>query len=548
MPVGVVKSPKDEKKWASAKKAASKTMSEASDGDRYWALVMSIFKKMAKSEVNSISDAIDALSKARQKMSDEYDPNEESYEDESEPETAGMREFDPEADESEDWLAANDPEHAKKDEYEEYDSDEDEDAHQRGVTEDLGEEPTTKEVEPEDDIAEAEAPKRSRFEQPSKEDITAMRAHTRPWEQRARDIGKLQADPSQNPVLAHQGNIIEARNKSHGDRKAAYQALTSSKDYQSADPIAQMEMDDKFESNWRSQNPEHLKSAMQTHHAAHLAGEKGHEKHAAAKEEKIRNVLEGGLGGGQETFSTEAGLQHAGGARGEEGTEGSITQDPAAAFAMGNQEFIKQYAKDYAKKGKKVHSAEDMEHYDEGSKRDISRILGPAPAKDPKFEQFFAHYHPLIGMSAKRVIKRLGLDLNHPDVDMSMLHEAGMHGLVQSINDYDHENPSGASFATHAGHKIRGLQLTALKNQDKIPAEIRQAQKKFKEQKQSAGAGAAQVAAPTTPQKIAHTMIAESKHPKAPDMADRLKRVNTARAATVIRRGGIKPQGGSGEA
>lgn len=543
---GFIKDAKDEARWAKAKEAANKTHSE-SEGDSYWAIVNSIYQKMAKAK--------DELEKARRRMSDEYDPNDmgDDVQDESDELGEGYREFDPdqEEDDAAKWLAENDPE-SQGGKYDEYGDDEDEEAHQRDIEDDLGSDDERPQMDLPTDETRAEAPKAataskeasapqekrsSRWNQPSREELSALRSYTRPWEQRAREAAALKADPSKNPELARHGNIIEARNQSHGDRNAAYRALTSSNEYKNADPIQQMEMDDKFEKDWSSQNPEHLKNAMSAHHEAHQKGKGARDIHAAAKDAQIRNILAGG-GHGGEGYSLEEGMQHAGGMKGEEGTQATVKQDPASSFAMGNQDFIRQYAKQYADKGKKVGNIDDMSDYDEGSKRDISRILGEGPAKDPKFEQFFQHYYPLIGMNAKKTISRLGLDPNHPDIDMSMLHEAGMHGLIQAMNDYDHDNPGKASFATHAANKIRGLQMTAMKNQDAIPTEVRQAQKKFASQN-------AQVPpTPAAPKVDVNKMISHPNNPKAADMQDRMTRIGAARGAqnTVkIRKG---PGGG----
>jgi hypothetical protein len=558
---GFVRSKKDEANWQKAKEAASKSKNkeEGSFTDQDWALVNHIYQQMKKSyeDIKSsndpklIEDTIKLLEKARRRFSDEpVDPIEDDYEGEEGELGEGFREFDPDEEESsgEDWLRENDPEYGKGEGYEEYADDENEEDHQRGIAEDTGDleegqesmqpampaasakrqQGSGSQGAPQASITEEDSPqeisgKRGRFRQPSKEELMSLRAYTRPWEQRARETARLQADPTKNPVLAHQGNIIEARNKAHAERKSAYQQLVSSDEYKNADPITQMEMDDKFESDWRSKNPEHLMSAMESHGAAHKEGKKGMELHAAAKDAKIRNILSGGTQS-PEAVSVEEGLQHAGGVRGEEGTEGSIKSDPASSFAMGNQDFIKQYAKDYETKGKKPLNIDEMMDYNEGSKRDISRILGPAQSKDPKFEEFFSHYYPLIGMNAHRTIKKLGLDPKHPDIDMSMLHEAGMHGLIQAMNDYSHENPSKASFATHAANKIRGLQMTAMRNQDAIPAEVRQAQKKFASQG-----------------KI-KKLLSETKHPKIADINDRIKRVESQKQVQAIRRpAGTKP-------
>lgn len=521
--------------------------------------------------MKKLADAKEELEKARRRLSDEYDPNDmgDDVQTEEDELGEGYRELDPdtEEDEASKWLQENDPEAQGGSRYDEYGEDEDEDAHQRGIDEDLGDEDTSPQMDlPEERAKQAPAAaaaqqaapqaaaptqekRASRWNQPTREELNALRGYTRPWEQRAREAAALKADPSKNPNLARHGNIIEARNQAHADRSAAYRALTSSDQYKNADPIQQMEMDDNFEKEWSAKNPEHLKTALTSHHEAHQKGKSAKDIHAAAKDAQIRNIISGG-GHGGEGYSLEEGMQHAGGVKGEEGTQATVKQDPASSFAMGNQDFIRQYAKQYADKGKKVGNIDEMGDYNEGSQRDISRILGEGPAKDPKFEQFFQHYYPLIGMNAKKTLARLGIDANHPDVDMSMLHEAGMHGLIQAMNDYDHDNPSKASFATHAANKIRGLQMTAMKNQDAIPTEVRQAQKKFASQgaKVAAAPAAPEPAASAAPKVDLNKLIAHPKNPNAPDMGDRLKRVSAARSAhnTVKIRKGPGNTGGTG--
>jgi DNA-directed RNA polymerase specialized sigma subunit len=410
----------------------------------------------------------------------------------------GFREFSPEDEESqgEDWLKENDPQNQQTgDDYEEYNDGEDQETHQQLDGE--GEEPPVEEarpespavqasqeakppqeitVKPEDSQEESEG-KQGRFKQPSREDILNMRQYTRPWEQRARDALKLQADHTQNPNKAHEGGLIEAREKHHQDRRNAYQQLMTSDKYKNASPIEQMEMDENFEKDWHKNNPSHLHDFSRDYHTAHASGRNKKSQYEAIKDARIKDIL-GGTSVPEESMSTEEAMQHAGGVKGEEGTMGAMVKDPTVKFAESNPEFIQHYAKEYANKAKKVGNIDDMADYDESSKRDISRILGGAPAKDKNVDKFFEHYHPMIGMNASKVVKQLGLEGN-TDIDMSMLHEAGMHGLMQAINDYDHDNPAKAGFSTHAGHKMRGLMMTALKNQDKIPAEIRRAQKKF---------------------------------------------------------------------
>jgi len=468
-------------------------------------------------KLDTLNQLKELLLKARQKLSDEHDPNE----DEGEDELKDLNEFDPDNSEdgAESWLKENDPEYKQDEEAPAATPQDEDEAHIAEAAPTSAKQPTPQKEEGQT----------SRFRQPTKEEIQQLRTYTRPWEQRAREVQKLRADPVKNPELAHQGNIIEARNKHHNDRKAAYKALASSPKYQNADPVEQMDMDDNFEKEWKAKNPDHMATAMKAHDEAHKAGLKGQDAAAENKQAQIKHIIDGGASPGTGMSSEEA-LQHIGGAKGDEGTEGNISQDPAATFAMGNQDFMKQFAKDYDKK-KKVANFDETGNYDEGSKRDITRILGPNAAQDPKFNQFFEHHYPLIQMSGKRAMNQMGLDPKHlGDVGPSVMDEAGLHGLIQSVNDYDHDHPSKASFATHAGKKIVGLQKQALKNMDQIPTEVRQAQKKFM---------AARV--PGAPKGNDLTdKIKESGHPMAADIADRLKRTNTARAAHAVRRTGTE--------
>jgi len=515
-----IKTPADEARWAKAKAAANKTLSESA-GDSYWALTNSIYQKMTKSDEESVDNLISMLQKARKRLSDEQ-PDED--EDPVAPEEAGMREFDPdsEEDDADKWLQENDPKRSGEtsDEPEESGKgsmDEssmpvaEDDAPEKVATGTAAEtsqgDPAQNQASPEASSPE-EVKGEGRFAQPTREEIAEMRQYTRPWEQRARDKNRLEAEAGKNPVLHHEGKLVEARNSAHKAHQDAFAALQASPEYKDADPISQMEMETKFESDFHKQNPEYLANAAKIHGEAHKKGLGAKDVHASAKDEAIRHVLGGGAQP-ETPMSTEEGLQHAGGTKGEEGTVGSIAQDPSASFASGNRAFLEQYAKDYANKAKKPKDIGDMENYDEGSKKDVQRILGEHPAlKDPskkaKVDAFFQKYHPLIGMSAKKVMNKLGLDKQRGDIDLGVMHEAGMHGLMQAINDYNHDHPSKAAFATHASNKIRGLQQTALRSQDQVPQELRTGAKKFN----------------------VKSMIA--KHP--PEVGDRMKRVNTFKA------------------
>lgn len=566
-----IKTPADEKRWGAAKQAANKSHSE-SEGDVYWKIVNHIYHQMGKAEElskaikdilqtsvdpDSVKELESFLEKARRRLSDEPADDEEDND-----LGVGFREFDPdeEQDDADKWLQENDPEadkenedeemdvegEAEPNEYDEYGPEDDEESHQQEPSEDEGD------VDEGDDAAESQAigesdqsqegtpeaqeevtpTSSSRFIQPTKEDIAEMRQYTRPWESRARDTQRLQAEAAKNPVLHHQGRVVEARQAAHADRQAAYDQFQQSPEYQNADPITQMEMDAKFNEDWHKQNPEHLKNAVKLHERAHLHGLRGHGEHAGAKAEDIAHTRGGGAQP-EEAMSMEAGLQHAGGTKSEEGTVGSTTQDPAAAFASANQKFLQEKGGELeARAGKRKGTYADLasgyakkvgEIPDYG-RDEVHRVLGENPAlKDPqkkaKVDKFFEHHHPLIGMNAKRVLDKLGLDPKRGDIDMGGLHEAGMHGLMQAINDYEHDNPSKASFATHASNKIRGLMQTHLRDQQKIAPELKAGAKKYN-LKEMIGA-------------------------HGPDVDARLKRINTFRQVHQPKGPKLpKPEGG----
>lgn len=463
---GFVRTKKDEAKWKKAKKsaAASKQKEEETFSDRDWALVNHIYHQMNKSigglADDNLEDVIESLKNTKELIKQRG----RSYG--GEDEMISALEDEPESDES------------SYDEPQGYEFDQPETESAESDPYDLEE--TGSESQP-------ELPQlQGRFNlkdipEPTFEQINALRSYTRPWEQRARDLIKLKADPKKNPLLAREGHIIEARNLAHKDRHAAYSEMTSSDAYKNADPITQMTMDEEFERNWQKNNPDHTAAAINAHMDAHSKGSKAKELFQANKEATIQNILQGGASP-EEAFSVEEGLQHAGGTKGEEGTVGTVKSDPFAHFAIGNQEFIRDYAKNFNKKAKTVSSIDDMGSFSEESKRDIQRILG-APIKSPTFDSFFNTYSPLIAVNARRAINAMGLEPNHENVDMGLLHEAGMHGLVQAINSFDPNK--GASFKTHASNTIRGLQMTALKSMDQIPREVRSALKEFNKRRKS---------------------------------------------------------------
>lgn len=388
--------------------------------------------------------------------------------------------------------------------------------------------------------------------QPTKQELASLREYTRPWEQHARDRAKLTAEAGVNPVLHHQGRLIEARNTSHADRQKAYDEYTKSPEFQNADPISQMEMESKFHDDWHKQNPEHLINALSAHDTAHKKGSEAKQAFAQVKDEKIRHIAGGGVN--PDAMSFEEGLQHVGGSHDDEdgGAPSGIMQDKAAAFASGNQEFLQQYMKNYDKRAKKVNQNSQDEYATE-DRLDPSDVLGDHPAakfpdKQKKFNQFTTKYYPLIEKASRHVVGKLGLTdkFNRGEIDKGLLREAGTHAIAQAINDYDHDHPSKAKFTTHLNRKMHGLMQTALKAaQTDIPDALRQGAKRFDKQrtlenmapvKHTNKEGVTNVIQPAPRRPAAE--IAAAHHP---DVQDRLKRVAAVKAPLIRKQAALAP-------
>lgn len=616
--------------------------------------------KKSVNDAASLSALINVLSKTRKRLSDEHDPNADEENDEL---GDGFREFDPDQEENDDaskWLEENEKknkapsddeeadDYGSEDDPKELDMGGDKPKAKRSMDEEENENQSERSARPEGDKkpagnarskiaapnkAQQAAPgtedevedvkQNKRFPQPSKDDITEMRQHTRPWEQRSRDYTRLKAEAHKNPVLHHEGQIVEARNNSHRSFKDAHHAFTNSDDYKNADPISQMDMEDDFKKKFHEENPDHLTNAVRAHEEAHVKGSKAKDLHAASRDEQIRHVMRGGAQS-DNAMSAEEAMQHAGGSKTDEGTTGSMIQDSASSFAHGNQDMLNQMTQHASKyktskefddhmrqlrnpamrdkmlaanpelksaeanqgvirrivrgneRAKAGQSFDDIMSYnDKDPEKDIKTLLDSPglndPAKKAKAEKFLKQYHPLINMSARRVFTKLGIDpdnKNNAGHDyVGAMHEAGLNGLYQAINDYDHENPKKTSFATHAGHKIRGLMQTAMRGMDQIPSELRSAAKK---QSQSKAPAATSTAAPTpapapkaeamdiglpetkseipsapaVPKQSVTDVVTSSGHPASADIHDRLKRTDTQRAAHGVI---LRKPSGSGE-
>lgn len=486
-----VKAPKDEKRWAKAKKAveSSKKISESSFSDTEWGLVNHVYQKMAKSELMSELQLnnID-LVKSNDKSNYEGESDEDYYTDDAEEDFS-----DPQEDQ--------DPTDAEKE----------------GAGSAFDEAETESASEASGQKASTRQRQASRqYIEPTEEQLNSLRVHTIPQEMRTRQRAAMEADASSNPEQFHHGSVLAAaldHYKSHND---AYDKLTLSPQYKNASAADRMRMDRQFSENWRKDNPSHASEGMRSVIGAHGRGLEGKEFHRQSKAADIRNILQGGaLGSGLETSSARAGIQEAGGVEGDIGPSGVTTErDQMTNFAINNPEFVNKLREKYDVKG--LPSAEELEYQKDAFKGsgDIKRLLGKEPAMDPQVNNFFNHYSPLINSARRKTISYLksqNVPINEDSVEADVLTEVGMHGLIQAINDYKHDNPEGKKFKNWASTKIGGLMRSAMQQFNKIPPEVRKLKDQFDEERKTRGA-VQPVKAP-----------AEQKKPSIQDLPESLK-------------------------
>lgn len=591
-----IKDKKDENKWKKAKQAASesKKKDQASFVDQDWALVNHIYQKMQKSNkfnmsrLDTVSFLLEALKKAKQKMSDDYSPEDDQEDNNGNDETPTSNDQDYLMNQAWGKDEPSEDQDVDSDNYEEYGDNEDEDKQRRSIMDDAGYE-NISDDSPANDAQDEEEDRQRRtvlndddysdienakYHDPSREQLAELRSFTQPQQRYNDEYSALDADGKKNPILASRGDVIEARNNAFKERVDKLKQMQSSPEWKNATSAQRRKMDAEFQAKFEAENPNHAVDAMKAHDAASKKAVEHNKAYQAAQDAKMQNIIRGG-GQSPDAVSLEEGIQHAGGQRDEDGgaTGLNIMQDPATAFAQRNKELVRQMGQ----KARDPSFGQNMDDVDNPGtpKRDINKILGSKMDKNPKFEKFFEHYYPLIMKTIKRTVNDpayRGLNLDHEDY-----HEAGMHGLIQAINTFDHDRPKKPTFATFAAKKIEGLVRSAIKSQDEIPVEARKAEKEFSqgptgqprvrsstkrfinnesfgkpkekaknvdpaliEEWKQRQAQKPKVAPPPPPeapeQGSTEKLLQTSNHPRAPEMADRLKRVSAIR-----RPAGTKP-------
>lgn len=452
-----VKTPKQEKRWAKAKKAveSSRKTSEDSFADSDWALVNHIYQKMAKTNLLSeLNLEKQDLVKSNDKSDYEGEGNEDDYLNDDE-DVADFSQGDEPVDSETEGVGT--------------DSEEEE-----GPASQTSGQASQKQIG-------------RQYIEPTPEQLNSLRIHTIPQEMRTRQRAAMEADAATSPEQFHHGSVIAAALDHYKNYNDDYSQLTSSPQYKNAPLAEKMKMDRQFAENWRRENSSHALDGMKNAIRGHERGLEGKEFYRQNKAADIRNILEGGaLGAGLETVSGREGVQQAGGIENDMGPTGiSTDRDQVTSFAISNPEFVNKLRERYDVKN--LPSAEELE-YQKGAFKgsgDIRRLLGKEPSIDPQVNNFFNHYSPLIDSAKRKTISYLksqNVPITEDSIEADVLTEVGMHGLIQAINDYKHDNPEGKKFKNWASTKIGGLMRTAMQQFNKIPPEIRKMKAKHDEE------------------------------------------------------------------
>ena len=91
------------------------------------------------------------------------------------------------------------------------------------------------------------------------------------------------------------------------------------------------------------------------------------------------------------------------------------------------------------------------------------------PDKKKMLEGFMVEHAPLINMHANK-LKNAGFI---PDgVDVTDIHMAGIHGLMDALHKYDPKAGGGKKFADYAHSRIRGSMLDHVKDHSGVPKHL----------------------------------------------------------------------------
>lgn len=478
----------------------------------------------------STKDKLDALkailAKAKNRIRDEYDPDE----DEGDNELEGLSEINPDedqGDEADQWLKEQESKKGKQNEEvsEPGESDVGQSVDSDGSEESAGEKAPRQKSD--------KAPSSEKIRDLDPERMQQLKQVAPHWLSHMDQVKKQTADARTNPHLFAEGHRQAAHNAAHEDFNSAHEKFLNSPDYKSLSPAKQMKAEVAFKKEFQNKNADYLKNAVHAVGDAHQMHGKAKDLHSKEMDARKAHILSGGNSGAGETFSDQEAAQHVGAGKNDEGGYSTSTiKDPAASFAAKHADQVA------AAQKPKINEADEYETLSNPEKNIHIHPSLKDENNKKLIADFFKEYHPTITKAAHRARGHaIANGVPEDKIDMGDLHEAGMHGLMQAVHDYSPE--AGSSFKAHAHGKMQGLMQSKLASQDYIPRNMRsEFQAKAKGIIPTVSQPAVEaVSTPAAPKVSAHELISGSGHPQAADMADRLKRADAHRSVVVRKKG-----------
>lgn len=195
---------------------------------------------------------------------------------------------------------------------------------------------------------------------PSEKMLSQMKELAGHWLENADKSDKKNADIYKNPMKHAAGKMDEAHENATADFSAAYHDFISKpvtdSDGNELKGRARHKAIKEWKDNWKKDNPDHEESVKGLSDAAGVYG-KAHEVAEQTLQEKLDHIASGAHQA--ESFSTQEGVQHAGGVSGGEDagmSQANISKDPSAAFAASNPKLMQMLNDEQKSRMKRIKS------------------------------------------------------------------------------------------------------------------------------------------------------------------------------------------------
>jgi hypothetical protein len=190
---------------------------------------------------------------------------------------------------------------------------------------------------------------------PSDKMMGHLKGLAKEWLENARSHDLANADEMKNPMKHASGQMEQAHKGHTADFHQAYSDFLASDEVKNLSPRERHSVVNQWKTQWKKDNPEYQEGMENVSRVQNKFADAA--KNVEQKGKDIeQHIARGGVSQVPEMTDQEA-MQHLGGGKSEEGYGGSIIQDPAAAFAAKNPNYVKMLNQDQMDRVKRVDSA-----------------------------------------------------------------------------------------------------------------------------------------------------------------------------------------------